>query len=142
MNLWAIATSSDSAYAHLAATVGACCWECGTTTQMGVIDPADLLGYVFPHGAARWTLADLEDRRPWRGPWCDWPPPPHGPPSPVPVQLFVDHVRPLWSLTTAERGELRWWLPFNLQLLCKGCHDRKTSREAGDRARIRRELAA
>lgn len=50
----------------------------------------------------------------------------------------VDHVRPLWSLSGAERVELRWWLPFNLQLLCRPCHAAKTAREAAERARLRR----
>lgn len=49
----------------------------------------------------------------------------------------VDHVRPLWSLTTVERYELRWWLPGNLQLLCPECHKGKTAREARDRALVR-----
>lgn len=52
--------------------------------------------------------------------------------------LEVEHVRPLWSLTDDERGELRWWLPFNLQLLCRTCHRAKTAREAGERAARRR----
>lgn len=50
------------------------------------------------------------------------------------LDLDVDHIRPLWSLTEVERGELRWWLPFNLQLLCPDCHKRKTRAEAGARA--------
>lgn len=54
------------------------------------------------------------------------------------LTLAVDHVRPLWSLTDAERLELRWWLPFNLQLLCDECHRIKTRREAGERAARRR----
>lgn len=49
--------------------------------------------------------------------------------------LYIDHRRPLWSLDEEERRELRWWLPFNTQLLGKVCHDAKTRREAGDRAR-------
>jgi 5-methylcytosine-specific restriction endonuclease McrA len=52
--------------------------------------------------------------------------------------LFVDHVRPRWSLTEQQRGELRWWLPFNLQLLCGRCHADKTAREAAERAELRR----
>jgi len=52
--------------------------------------------------------------------------------------LYVDHVKPLWSLTAEERKELRWWLPGNLQLLCGPCHAVKTRREAGDRAARRR----
>lgn len=49
-------------------------------------------------------------------------------------RVDVDHVRPLWSLTDQERTELRWWLPFNLQLLCHDCHKAKTKREAAQRA--------
>ena len=54
--------------------------------------------------------------------------------------LEVEHIRPLWSLTPAERLELKWWLPFNLQLLCRDCHRAKTaaeSRERFDLARAR-----
>lgn len=47
--------------------------------------------------------------------------------------LEVEHVRPLWSLTPSERLELKWWLPFNLQLLCRDCHRAKTAREARER---------
>lgn len=54
------------------------------------------------------------------------------------VGVQVDHVVPLWNLTVAERLELKWWLPFNLQLLCDRCHAVKTKREAGRRAEIRR----
>ena len=57
----------------------------------------------------------------------------------VPVPLAVDHVRPLWLLTVEEATELRWWLPFNLQLLCDRCHGAKTKREAALRARLRRD---
>lgn len=56
-------------------------------------------------------------------------------------RLDVDHRRPLWSLTLDQRTELRWWLPFNLQLLCPTCHKDKTRYEAGLRARVRRAAA-
>lgn len=52
--------------------------------------------------------------------------------------LEVDHWRPLWSLTPELRGELRWWLPFNLRLLCARCHRSKTRYEAALRALVRR----
>lgn len=52
----------------------------------------------------------------------------------------VDHVRPLWSLAPDERSQLRWWLPFNLQLLCRSCHAAKTALEAAERARLRRRV--
>lgn len=55
-----------------------------------------------------------------------------------PVTLELEHVRPLWSLTDEERTELRWWLPFNLQLLCVPCHRAKSRREAAERAAARR----
>lgn len=48
--------------------------------------------------------------------------------------LELEHVRPLWSLTDEERSELRWWLPYNLQLLCEPCHRAKTAKEAKQRA--------
>lgn len=51
--------------------------------------------------------------------------------------LELEHVRPLWSLTPAERLELKWWLPFNLQLLCRECHRAKTAREARERYDLR-----
>lgn len=53
----------------------------------------------------------------------------------------VDHVRPLWSLTEAERLELRWWGLFNLQLLGPLCHKAKTRAEARQRALARRTAA-
>lgn len=53
------------------------------------------------------------------------------------LALDVDHVRPLWSLSEEERGEPRWWLPFNVQLLCPSCHRAKTAREARWRAMAR-----
>lgn len=56
----------------------------------------------------------------------------------LPVRLELEHVRPLWSLTDDERQQLRWWLPYNLQLLCEPCHRAKTSHEAGVRAAWRR----
>lgn len=59
-----------------------------------------------------------------------------------PVRLEVEHVRPLWSLTDQERTELRWWLPYNLQLLCESCHKAKSAREASERAMLRRQTAS
>lgn len=55
--------------------------------------------------------------------------------------LELEHIRPLWSLTAEERLELRWWLPFNQQLLCRDCHRQKTAHEARERARKRIEAA-
>lgn len=56
--------------------------------------------------------------------------------------LELEHVRPLWSLTDDERLELRWWLPFNLQLLCVPCHKAKTAAEAAERASQRAAAAS
>lgn len=52
--------------------------------------------------------------------------------------LELEHVRPLWSLTPEERTQLRWWLPFNLQLLCRACHKAKTAAEARERFDLNR----
>ena len=69
-------------------------------------------------------LLELHGDRCWA---CDGPGP-----------LELEHVRPLWSLTDHERQQLRWWLPYNLQLLCTGCHGTKTAHEAGLRAALKR----
>lgn len=129
-------------------TAGACSL-CGTSPlpprrRAWCSDDCVELWYVATSSrtALAWLVAEF-GRRCWR---CDaqvepgrpWGFGPEGPPLPRPVELFVDHVRPLWSLTEAERGELRWWLPFNLQLLCGPCHGAKTSAEAGERAALRR----
>src|SRR5688500_8527831 len=50
----------------------------------------------------------------------------------------LEHIRPLWSLRGDETNELKWWLPFNLQLLCRPCHLAKSKREAAERAQLRR----
>jgi hypothetical protein len=51
--------------------------------------------------------------------------------------VVLDHRRPLWSLTPAERTEFRWFGPFNTWLLCPKDHAAKTRREAGERATAR-----
>lgn len=61
--------------------------------------------------------------------------------EPLGYQVELDHRRPLWSLSEAERNELRWWLPFNLWLLGPRCHRAKTRREAAARAVVRRAEA-
>lgn len=111
VGLWYVATSGVRALAHLVDLHGHACWGCGATEQPGGI----------------WEWADPDEL-------------PQGiyPPEPRPVALEVEHVRPLWSLTDAERTELRWWLPFNLQLLCVPCHRAKSKRETRERARRRR----
>lgn len=50
----------------------------------------------------------------------------------------LDHVVPLWrvALMPPERQSVRWWLPGNLQALCRRCHAVKTAREAGERGRL------
>lgn len=90
-------------------------------------------------------LVELHGRRCWEcwateepGTWPWWETGHTGTPPAQAIVLEVEHVRPLWSLTDLERGELRWWLPFNLQLLCRPCHRRKSAREAGERAQVRR----
>lgn len=50
----------------------------------------------------------------------------------------LEHARPLWALTEEERAELRWWLPFNLTLMCPPCHRAKSRAEAAERAALRR----
>jgi hypothetical protein len=108
VDLWYIATTSRYALHHLVGLHGHACWGCGATVEPG------------------------------RQSWRHWEGMPLGPPEPMPVELFVDHVRPLWSLTDPEREQLRWWLPANLQLLCGGCHADKTRAEAAERAALRR----
>lgn len=81
---------------------------------------------------ATFPAAQLKDLRAQFGPvcWVCWDEP----------GLEIEHVRPLWSLTEEERQELRWWLPFNLQLIGLVCHREKNRREAAERARSRRGL--
>ena len=52
----------------------------------------------------------------------------------------VDHRIPLWRIAMMESprdSALRWWLPGNLQALCRPCHRAKTKREAAERAELR-----
>lgn len=58
--------------------------------------------------------------------------------GPTSEPLELEHVRPLWSLTDEQRQQLRWWLPYNLQLLCSTCHKAKSRHEAQVRAAWRR----
>lgn len=109
VELWFIATTPSNAHGQLVAIHGRGCWACGATTRNG---------------------ERLDDWRPVEERLV-------GPPAPWPVELEVDHIRPLWSLTDGERTELRWWLPFNLQLLCPECHKTKTKAEAALRAHLR-----
>lgn len=109
VELWFIATTPASAHGQLVAIHGLGCWACGATTRNG---------------------ERLDDWRPEDERTV-------GPPAPWSIQLEVDHIRPLWSLTDDERAELRWWLPFNLQLLCPACHKAKTRAEAALRAHLR-----
>ena len=101
-----------------------CSDECVDLWRLATDSTYQRLHLVGLHGPACWacgaSTAEQETRE-------------------VEVRLAVDHRRPLWLLTATEATELRWWLPFNLQLLCEPCHRDKTRREAALRARIRRE---
>ena len=56
----------------------------------------------------------------------------------------IDHRDPIWAarLSGDRRRILRAFLSSNLRWLCRGCHARKTAREAGERARSRRREQA
>lgn len=132
-----MATRSESALHHLADLHGWRCWACDATWQPGTLD--NPLGYVLRSWEWDGLAPDLHAPRVGRahaGPYCHRPL--LGPPEPRQVVLEVEHVRPLWSLTEEERTRLRWWLPFNLQLLCEACHRAKSRREAAARAAFRR----
>lgn len=109
VDLWMIATTTAAALKHLTAIHGPCCWECGH--------------YAEPERQNHYSANPGQILTPVRM---------------VLLTLEVEHTRPLWSLTEQERTELRWWLPFNLALLCRTCHRAKTKREAAERAAIRR----
>jgi hypothetical protein len=110
-------------------TVGACSM-CGTTDlpprrrSWCSDDCVDTWLWATMPKVATSHLLELHGDRCWA---CDGPGP-----------LELEHVRPLWSLTDAERQQLRWWLPYNLQLLCTGCHAAKTASEAAWRAALKR----
>jgi hypothetical protein len=80
------------------------CWNCGLTARASML-----------------ANGRLQERDLDRGPYRVLP-------------LELEHIKPLWSLSAAERRELKWWLPFNLQLLCHWCHLAKSAREAAERA--------
>lgn len=103
---WWLATDAAAQLHHLVELHGRACWNCGATT---------------------WTPSPawIRQHRPWMR---------DHPAEPEPIALEVEHRRPLWSLNPTERHQLRWWLPFNLQLLCVPCHRAKTRLEAADRA--------
>jgi 5-methylcytosine-specific restriction endonuclease McrA len=50
----------------------------------------------------------------------------------------MDHITPLIE----AQGDLTYWRLPNLQTLCKPCHKVKTSQEATERAKLRRETKA
>jgi 5-methylcytosine-specific restriction endonuclease McrA len=54
----------------------------------------------------------------------------------------LDHVVPLWrvDLMPKARRTVRWWLPGNLQTLCRPCHKEKTAREAKERGMWKRDM--
>ena len=51
----------------------------------------------------------------------------------------IDHIVPFWKvdMMPREKQTIRYWLPGNLQALCRSCHAAKTKREAGERSRAR-----
>lgn len=64
------------------------------------------------------------------------------------IGFHVDHVIPLWKVDKSKPNALWYWSPENLQLLCRsrrqagediiGCHERKTTGEAAERAKSNR----
>lgn len=55
------------------------------------------------------------------------------------VALELEHTTPLWSVQHLEpRERIRFYGPENLTLMCEPCHDAKTAREAGERAKDKR----
>lgn len=79
-----------------------------------------------------WRIAERVEKSPWNSTgWSVYV---------ENVHVELDHIVPLWKV--AMMGEprdraLRWWLPGNLQALCRECHRTKTSAEAGERARLK-----
>jgi ribosomal protein L37E len=53
----------------------------------------------------------------------------------------VDHIKPLWEQKGKRFDEidLDYWREDNLQTLCTECHTKKTSREAAERAKLKKE---
>lgn len=57
--------------------------------------------------------------------------------------LELEHTRPLWLTAHLPDDERRpFFGPTNLRLLCRGCHKKKTAREAGERAKGNRLIAS
>lgn len=108
VDTWNLATSAAYATRQLIDLHGDRCWSCDRTEETVEVER-------WLHDADSIDLVQVTR----------------------PVTLFLDHVRPLWLLTVDEAAELRWWLPYNLQLLCGPCHGRKTRSEARLRALIR-----
>ena len=52
----------------------------------------------------------------------------------------LDHIKPLVEQKDVpwHKRDFSYWMPDNLQILCNGCHKKKTSKEATERARKRR----
>ena len=57
------------------------------------------------------------------------------------LKWHVDHIKPLWEQKGKrfEEIDLDYWREDNLQTLCTECHTKKTSREATERAKLRKE---
>jgi hypothetical protein len=53
----------------------------------------------------------------------------------------VDHIKPLWEQKGKRFDEidLDYWREDNLQTLCTECHTKKTSAEAAERAKLKKE---
>lgn len=53
-------------------------------------------------------------------------------------QWEADHVYPLWLVDREEPGAWKYWTLENLVTRCPSCHQEKTSKEAGQRAKVKR----
>lgn len=129
--LWLAAGAQTQMRGQLVELHGWACWACGEQAWQPGERYVDRL--LRDEQRSSWSRYQLGEywKRVERGD-VD-----HGPPAPE-LLVEVDHVRPLWALDEHERTDPRWWLPFNLQLLCAPCHRAKTKREAAVRARLRR----
>jgi hypothetical protein len=97
VDIWNVATRQPDALAHLVGLHGHRCWGCGADWEVREREPYELFGYVY----------EYPRDHAGRGPHCRIEMPPHGPPSPRPVRLDVDHIRPLWSARRLGIVEIR-----------------------------------
>lgn len=49
----------------------------------------------------------------------------------------VDHIDPLYAVDREAPGAYKFWLPGNLQTICRRCHKRKNRAENRDRRKVR-----